>query len=117
MIYLAETRTGVHWIGIDACGNQRPLIADRCEPGVNLYDVFGRDRDQTGLVQIALFEIPEIKRSIVDDGSPKRCAKLRLGYRQFSLGQSIRRIEALIAEKSVNITMKRIRTASCRHVH
>src|SRR5262249_7271414 len=117
MIKFGESRRRMDWIRVDTRKNQGSLIADRRKPGVNGGDTLRCDRDQAGLIQDALLDVPEVESPIADDRSPKSCAELPLRNGQLSLGDRIPRIQPLIPEVAVKISVNRVGTALRNDIH
>jgi hypothetical protein len=54
-------------VGIKACRDQRPGIANSREPGVNTGNIGRGDGRQTGLVEVPHFDVDEIERPVRQD--------------------------------------------------
>jgi len=105
---------GVDWIRIDARREERPAIADRAQPCVDGVDSGGRNRHESGLIELAAFDVAEDKRPVARDGSADAAAVLVLVHRQLRAGEGVRRVQAIVAKKCVAVRAPDVRAAARR---
>ena len=79
VVYFGEEVCVVNGVGIKAGGDWRAFVAGVAQAGVDGRDVGFCDGDEAALVQIALFEIGEVKSAIGLERTAQACAVLCLG--------------------------------------
>ena len=101
-----------HRVGIEAGRDRRARIADRGQPRVDGGDVRGSDRDEPGLIELALLEVGEVERPVAHDRAAEAGAVLLSGSSAASCPESgFARVEAIVAEVAVEVAVQRVGAA------
>ncbi len=116
MVHLSEKVLIVYGVWEETGGDARPRESWRCKLCVDGVDNRRSYADQSGLIQIAEFEVGEIESSVGTIGSGKTCPGLRLGERQHSMREGVGRVEAAVAKVTVSVAVKRVIAALADHI-
>ncbi len=103
-------------VWIEPCRDQRALIADSGQPGIDRVHVRLRDSDQSGLVQQTLLEVREEESSVPDDRTADTGAVLSLRQGEFRVREGVGRIEALVAQEAIKAAVHGIGAALGDHI-
>src|SRR5204863_3848476 len=89
MIHLCEKVCVMNRVRINAGGDLRPDISDGCEPSVDRIHIRGRDGDESALIQLALLEVPKVKRAVANHRPAETDAVLSLRGGKRCVGKGI----------------------------